>query len=91
MVPNKYPVPNIFDFTNNVTGSHVFSSLNLIKGYYQVEMLLNAIPKTAIIMPFRLFKFIRMPFGLRKAGSMFQGMKLSFSSHVPPHGLVNFY
>ena len=37
-VPDKYPVPNIRDFTNNVAGSHMFSTLDLVKGYYQVEM-----------------------------------------------------
>ena len=77
MVPDKYP--DIHDFTNNVAASHVFSTLDLVKGYYQVEMLPDGIPKTAIITPFRLFKFIRMPFGLPNAGS-------SSSSHVPPHG-----
>ena len=51
-VPDKYPVPNIRDFTNNVAGSHVFSTLDLVKGYYQVEMFPDDIPKTAIITPF---------------------------------------
>ena len=37
-VPVKYPVPNIRDFTNNVAGSHVFSTLDLVKGYYQVNV-----------------------------------------------------
>ena len=31
-VPDKYPVPNIWDFTNKVAGSHVFSTLDLVKG-----------------------------------------------------------
>ena len=46
-VPDKYPVPNICDFSNNVAGSQVFSTLNLVKGYYQVEMFPDDIPKTA--------------------------------------------
>ena len=72
MVPDKYPVPSIGDFTNNVAGSNVFSTLDLVKRYYQVEMFPDDIPKTAIITPFGLFEFVRMPFGLRNAGSTFQ-------------------
>ena len=71
-VPDKYPVPNIRDFTNNVAGSHGFSTLDLVKGYYQVKMFPDDIPKTAIITPFGLFEFVRMPFGLRNAGWTFQ-------------------
>ena len=54
--------------------SHVFSTLNLIKGYYQVKMCLEDIPKTIIIMPFGLFEFVPIPFCLRNAGSKFQCM-----------------
>ena len=59
-------------FTNNVAGSHVFSTLDLVKEYYQVEMFPDDIPKTAIITPFGLFKFVWMLFGLRNAGSTLQ-------------------
>ena len=71
-VPDKDPLLNIRDFTNNVASSHVFSTLDLVKGYYQVEMFPNDIPKTAIITPFGLIEFVRMPFGLRNSGSTFQ-------------------
>ena len=71
-VPDKYRIPNIRDFTNNVAGSHMFSTLDLMKGYYQVEMFPDDIPKIAIITPFSLFEFVWMSFGLRNAGSTFQ-------------------
>ena len=35
-------------------------------------MFWDDIPKTAIILPFCLFEFVRMPFGLHSTGSMFQ-------------------
>ena len=54
-----------------MAGSHVFSTLNLVKGYHQVEMFPDDIPKTAIITPFGLFEFIRMPFVLRMEGYWF--------------------
>jgi len=36
--PDRYPLPNIRDFTNNLRGCTVFSKLDLVKGYHQVPM-----------------------------------------------------
>ena len=54
-------LPNIADFTVRISGSSVFSKLDLKKGYYQVPMASEDIQKTAIVTPFRMFKFLRMP------------------------------
>ena len=50
----------------------MFSQIDLVKGYYQVNMHPADIPKTAIITPFGLWEFVVMPFGMRNAGNMFQ-------------------
>ena len=52
----------------------MFTKLDLVKGYYQVNMNTADIPKTAIITPFGLWEFVVMPFGLRNAGNTFQRM-----------------
>ena len=57
-----------------MAGTHVFSTLDFVKGYYHVEMFPDDIPKTAIMTPFSIFEFVCMPFGLRNAGSTFQRM-----------------
>ena len=71
-VPDRYPVPNIQDFFVNLTGMKVFSKVDLIRGYHQIPVAEADIPKTAIITPFGLFEFLRMPFGLKNAAQAFQ-------------------
>jgi hypothetical protein len=71
-VPNTYPLPYMMDFSSRVAGCSIFTKIDLRKGYYQIPMHPADILKTAIITPFRLFKFLCLTFGLRNAGSTFQ-------------------
>ena len=43
-----------------------------MKGYHQIPVATDNIPKTAIITPFGLFEYVAMPFGLRNAAQLFQ-------------------
>ena len=70
-VPERYPVPHIQDFSANLAGMRVFSKVDLIRGYHQFPVAAPDIPKTAVITPFRLYEFLRMPFGLKNAGQAF--------------------
>ena len=69
---DRYPLPNICDFTINLKHCTVFSKLDLVKGYHQVPMNSEDICKTAIVTPFGLFEFLSMPFGLKNAAQTFQ-------------------
>ena len=71
-VPDQYPQLNIPDFNSRIFGSTVFSKLDLQKGYYQVPIASEDVQKTAIVTPFGMLKFLRMPFGHRNAGNTFQ-------------------
>ena len=71
-VDDRYPLPHIQDFHANLAGMKVFSKIDLIRGYHQIPMASNDIPKTAIITPFGLWEFLRMPFGLKNAAQAFQ-------------------
>ena len=69
-----YPPPHMEDLSSKLAGMKIFSTIDLRKGYWQVPVREQDIKKTAVITPFGLFEFCRMPFGLRNAGQTFQRM-----------------
>jgi Reverse transcriptase (RNA-dependent DNA polymerase) len=71
-VHDRYPLPNIQDLTSQLHGCTVFSKIDLVKGYHQVPVAAEDIPKTAIVTPFGLFEYLYMPFGLKNAAQTFQ-------------------
>lgn len=71
-VPDIYPVPNLADFAISLQGAKVFTKIDLRKAFYQILVAEEDIHKTAITTPFGLYKFLRMPFGLRNAAQSFQ-------------------
>ncbi|GBP58312.1 Retrovirus-related Pol polyprotein from transposon 297 [Eumeta japonica] len=56
-IPDRYPIRYIQDFSHNITGSKVFSTIDLVKAYNQIPINVEDISKTAIATPFGLYEF----------------------------------
>lgn len=68
----RYPVPHIQDFSVHLAGAVIFSKVDLVRGYHQVPVHSQYVPKTAVITSFGLFEFLRMPFRFKGTAQTFQ-------------------
>ena len=73
-IKNRYPLPRIDDFFDQLRGARVYSKIDLRTGYHQMRFRDTDIPKTTFKMCYGHFEFTVMPFGLANAPTAFMDL-----------------
>ncbi|ROT61646.1 hypothetical protein C7M84_020551 [Penaeus vannamei] len=79
---DHYPMPNINDLRASIGDARIFSKLDLLKGYFQVPVHPDDVPKTATVTSFGSYVF-HYTFGLRNSGATFQRMMDQIFDKLP--------
>ena len=80
---DPFPLPRIDQIVDSTAGCDLLSFLDAYSGYHQIFMAEKDEEKTAFITPCGTYCFIRMPFGLKNAGSTFaRAVQIAFEHQL---------
>ena len=69
-----WPIPRVKDIFAKLGKARFFTTLNLRSGYHHIALDDDAIKKTAFVMPFGKYKYLKVPFGLAQTPTYFQNV-----------------
>jgi hypothetical protein len=69
---DRFPMPNLTDLVFSLHGMQYFTSLDLVRGYYQIPLAKSSQEYTAFSTSRSHYQFKRLSFGLKNAPAAFQ-------------------
>ena len=73
-VKDSFPLPRINDIIDFIGCNHIISTVDLLKGYYQIPLTPRATKISSFVTPFGLFQYKVLSFGMCNAPATFQRM-----------------
>ena len=89
-ISDSEPMPQLNDMFQNLAQDKYYTKIDLSKGYWQIPMANEDIPKTAFVLHDSKFEFLRMPFGLKTAGgTLMKGMRKMLQGIENVHNYID--
>jgi len=86
--PDKFPMPNLCDSVYAAHGMQYFTLVDLVKGYYQIELDEDSRKYTAFSTSHDHYQFKRVSFGLKNSGIAFQRSMQQILSDFPNKNVI---
>ena len=82
-VADNYPLPNIRNFAAQMKNANFFTSLDLFRAYYNIELCEESQKKSTIVTNFGTFKYKRLAMGLKNSAASFQRLMSTILDGLP--------
>ena len=89
-VPDRFPMTNLLDTIFSLHGFQYFTTIDLVRGYYQMEVNKDSREYTAFSTSRGHWQYKRMPFGLKNAPAVFQRAMQTILREFPRSKVVVF-